>query len=149
MINRRILPLLLGGLVLCTLPADPVAARGKAGAKTIHRTISAKTAYDYWKFHKLTNFASFAIIDLRTRKQFVRGRIPGAKNIEATKRLRAKLYKLSKKKAYMVYCRNGKVGKKTMALMRKLRFKEVYTIADGIIAWKRRKFPLRRGTGSD
>jgi rhodanese-related sulfurtransferase len=33
--------------------------------------------------------------------------------------------------------------------MKKLHFKEVYNIADGIIAWKRRKYPLKRGSGSD
>lgn len=146
---RRTLTLLVGGLTLCALAATSASARGKAGAKTVNRTISAKTAYDYWRFHKLTNFASMMIIDLRSRKQFVRGRIPGAKNIEATKRIRAKLNKLNRKKAYMLYCRNGKVGKKTMALMKKLHFKKVYNIADGIIAWKRRKFPLKRGTGED
>lgn len=39
--------------------------------------------------------------------------------------------------------------KRIMALMKKLRFREVYNIADGIIAWKRRKYPLKRGADSD
>jgi rhodanese-related sulfurtransferase len=151
MTQKRTVTLLLAGFTALVLLAAPAPARAKAGAgaKTVHRTIDVKTAHDYWQFHKQTKFAYFQIIDLRTDKEFARGRIPGAKNIEANKRIRWKLYKLTKKKAYMVYCKNGKTGKRIMALMKKLRFKEVYNIADGITAWKRRKYPLKRGTDND
>ena len=146
--NRMVTLLLIGIPVVVRFTASaPASARSKV--KAVHRTIKAKTAHDYWQFHKLTNFKSFKILDLRSPKQFARGRIPGAKNVEATKRIRWKLTRLSKKKTYMIYCRNGKTGKKTMALMKKLRFKKVYNIADGIIAWNRKKYPLKRGTDND
>ncbi|MFH2008475.1 MAG: rhodanese-like domain-containing protein [bacterium] len=155
MTRKRTVTLLLAGfstlgLLVASSSAHAKAGAGAgAGAKTVHRTIGAKTAHDYWRFHKETKFQYFGIIDLRTPKQFARGRIPGAQNIPADKRLRFKLYKLSKKKAYLIYCRNGKTGRQTLALMKKLRFKEVYNIADGIIAWKRQKYPIKRGTGND
>ncbi len=144
---KRSLLCVLAGVAVLALPTAEAAARSKA--KTVHRTINVKTARDYWRFHKMTSFASFTIVDLRPNKQFLRGRIPGAKNIVADKRIRFRLRKLSKKRAVMIYCRDGKTGKRILALMKKLRFKEVYNIADGIIAWKRKKYPLKRGTGSD
>ena len=149
MTRKRIVTLLLVGIPAVALLMSPAPASARSKVKSVHRTIKAKTAHDYWQFHKLTNFKSFKILDLRTPKQFARGRIPGAKNVEATKRIRWKLARLSKKMTYMIYCRNGKTGRKTMALMKKLRFKKVYNIADGIIGWNRKKYPLKRGTDND
>jgi len=141
--------LVLVGIPALMLLATPAPAGARAKVKTVHRTISATTAHDYWLFHKQTNFQYFEIIDLRSPKAHARGRIPGAKNLEANKHLRGKLNRLSKTKAYMIYCRNGKVGKRTMALMKKLRFRTVYNIQDGIIAWNRRKYEIKRGTGDN
>jgi len=149
MTQKRFFAVLLAGIPAILLLTSPAPADARSSVKTVHRTIAVKTAHDYWQFHKLTQFKNFKILDLRSRKKFFRGRIPGALNVEADKRIRQKLYKLSKKKTYMIYSRNGKVGKKTMALMKKLRFKKVYNIRDGIIGWKRKKFPLKRGTDSD
>jgi len=146
MTRKCISTFVLAGISALLLVAAPAPASARAKAKTVHRTIAVETARDYWLFHKQTKFKYFGIIDLRSPKRFFKGRIPGALNIEANKRIRRKLYKLSKKKAYMVYSRSGKEGKRIMALMKKLRFREVYNIADGIIAWKRRKYPLKSGT---
>ncbi len=134
---KRIHTLLAAGIsaaVLLAAPA-PADARGKTKIKPEHRTITVKTAHDYWQFHQLTQFKQMGILDLRTPKLFARGRIPGAKNLEANKTIRRKLYRLSKKKAYMIYCADGKTGKRIMAMMKKLRFRTVYNIADGMTAW--------------
>ncbi len=151
MTQKRTITLLAAGISVVVMLAAPtlVSARGGTKGKTEHRTITAKTAHDYWQFHQLTKFKQMGIIDLRTPKRFARGRIPGAVNVEANKSVRRKLSRLSKKKAYMIYSRNGKEGKRIMALMKKLRFRKVYNIHDGIIAWKRLKYPLKRGTDND
>ncbi len=146
---KRTDTLLAVGISAAVLLTAPALADARGKAKTEHRTITVKTAHDYWQFHQLTQFKQLAIIDLRTPKLFARGRIPGAINIEANKSIRRKLYRLNKKKGYMIYCADGKTGKRIMALMKKLRFRKVYNIADGMTAWKRRKYQLKRGTDND
>jgi rhodanese-related sulfurtransferase len=148
---KRTDTLLAAGISVFVVLAAPALAEARRGTKTKteHRTITAKTAHDYWQFHQLTQFKQLGILDLRIPKLFARGRIPGAINIEANKSIRRKLIRLSKKKGYMIYCTDGKTGNRIMALMKKLRFRKVYNINDGMTAWKRRKYPLKRGTNND
>ncbi len=92
----------------------------------------------------------FVILDVRTPAEVARGYIEGAINIDFySKTFAEELDRLDRDKTYLIYCRSGNRSGKTLRLMERLGFKEVYNMTGGIREWKRKGFPLTYPHRSD
>ena len=79
----------------------------------------------------------FAIIDVRTPKEYTAGRIANSINIDFySDSFRDNLNKLDKEKEYLIYCKSGNRSGKSRDIMRNLNFTEVYNMLGGIIQWE-------------
>ena len=84
----------------------------------------------------------FAIIDVRTPKEYTAGRIANSINIDFySDSFRDNLNKLDKEKEYLIYCKSGNRSGKSRDIMRNLNFTEVYNMLGGIVQWEADKLP--------
>ena len=82
------------------------------------------------------NNPDFVILDVRTQEEFAEGHIAGAIMIDFySMTFRDDLDNLDKNKTYLIYCRSGGRSGKTLDIMEKLSFQEVYNMSGGIVAW--------------
>jgi len=85
----------------------------------------------------------FVILDVRTPEEFAGGHIEVAINLDYYAiTFDDVLNILDKNRAYLVYCRSGVRGGKTLALMAKLQFREAYNMLGGITAWQAAGLPV-------
>lgn len=85
----------------------------------------------------------FIILDIRTPGEYSDGHIKDARNIDYYEPdFRDQLGRLDRSKKYLIYCRSGNRSGSTLGIMKKLGFKEVYTLSGGIITWLDRKYEL-------
>lgn len=85
------------------------------------------------------------ILDVRTPDEFHSGHIKDAKNIDFYGRdFAARLNELDKDTPYLVYCRTGRRSGVTIDYMKKMKFKRIYHLKNGITAWKSDGLPLTR-----
>lgn len=77
------------------------------------------------------------LLDIRTPSEFNSGRIAGAINIDYYEPgFQSELEKLDKEKQYIIYCNSGNRTSSTLAIMKKMGFKNVVDLRGGITAWK-------------
>lgn len=80
------------------------------------------------------------MLDVRTPKEFKKGHIDGAKNMNYyDDDFDAQIEKLDKDKPVYVYCHSGGRSAKAMSLMKEKGFKEVYNLLGGYGAWVSQK----------
>ena len=85
---------------------------------------------------------NFVILDVRKPKEFQKGHIEGAINLNYyAKTFVDDLDRLDKTNVYLIYCRTGKRSGKTFGFMKKLGFQEVYHMVGGIQRWKAKRLP--------
>lgn len=83
------------------------------------------------------------ILDVRTPKEFADGHLTSAIHINFyAGDFQDKLLKYDPGKTYLVYCQHGARGKKTLKLMKKLGFKNVYNLSGGFSKWNDQGFPF-------
>lgn len=88
------------------------------------------------------NNPDFVVIDVRTPQEFTDGYIENAINIDFySETFRDELNKLDKGKTYLIYCRSGGRSGNALNIMTELRFKEVYNMLGGILAWNAEELP--------
>ncbi len=76
------------------------------------------------------------LIDVRTKPEFIQGRIPKAKLIDiSSSSFTAEIAKLDKNRPYFVYCQSGMRSRAACSNMKKLGFENVYNLAGGISRW--------------
>lgn len=86
---------------------------------------------------------NFVILDVRTPKEFSKGHIEGAVNLDFySQDFQEQLAKKDKEKKYLVCCGSGVRGVKTLAIMEKLGYIQIYHILGGITMWKALDLPL-------
>jgi rhodanese-related sulfurtransferase len=86
---------------------------------------------------------NFVILDVRTPEEFEGSHIEGAVNMDYYHPgFQVELGKLDKTKRYLVYCRTGNRSDTAFEFMKELRFKEVYPLEGGILAWGAAGFPV-------
>ena len=108
--------------------------------KQITGKLTIKEAYN--KIQENKNNPDLVILDVRTQDEYKKGHIENAINIDYySKTLKKELNKLDKSKTYLVYCRSGSRSSKTIAIMEKLGFKEIYNIG-GMIDWEKAGYPV-------
>ena len=84
----------------------------------------------------------FVILDVRTPEEFADGHIENAINLDYySETFRDELNKLDKNKKYLIYCRSGNRSGKTLNIMERLNFREVYNMLGGIIQWEAEGLP--------
>ncbi len=123
----------------CVLPGERVGSEtsilGPDAQTRIIKDITPKEAFTLIKNNR--HNSSFVILDVRTPQEFREERLSGAINLDYYSRtFRNDLNKLDKDKTYLIYCYSGMRSGATLNLMKKSRFKEVYNISGGILAWK-------------
>lgn len=88
------------------------------------------------------------LLDVRTPKEFDAGHLAGAvnENFHAGE-FEQKLARFDRAKTYLVYCQSGARSRKTLALMQRLGFKQVYMLGGGIERWQAQGQPVKRAPG--
>jgi len=84
----------------------------------------------------ITTGHDYAIIDVRTPKEFSEGSIPGSKNIDVkNENFLLDIEKLNKNAKYIVYCRSGKRSSKAYGMMTKAGFVNLLNMEGGYLAY--------------
>ena len=85
------------------------------------------------------------VIDVRTPAEFSDGHLADAVNIDHyAPDFRDRIKALDPNQSYVVYCKRGMRGQKSMAIMREAGFSQVMNIAGGYDAWSREGHPVQR-----
>jgi rhodanese-related sulfurtransferase len=86
-----------------------------------------------------------AILDVRTSEEFREGHLKGADNIDFyLPDFRECIEKKDRSSRYLVYCRKGVRGHKTMELMRQCGFLDVTNISGGFENWSLQGLPVEK-----
>jgi rhodanese-related sulfurtransferase len=85
------------------------------------------------------------LMDIRTPGEYRSGHIRGSVLVDYYDRdFVDRLKTLDREKTYLVYCRSGNRSAKSLAIFRRLGFRQVYHLKTGIRGWDRERFPLVR-----
>ena len=89
------------------------------------------------EFKQKIDTNKFILIDLKTKQEHDKERIPGSILIDFFDNdFEKKIKSLDKNKKYLIYCHGGERSFLVLRLMEKLGFKEVYELKKGITSWK-------------
>ena len=79
------------------------------------------------------------VLDIRTPAEFNEGHIPGAVNIDyKADSFESELEKLDRDATYVMHCRSGRRSANSFETFRKLGFKNIVHMDDGILGWKQK-----------
>jgi rhodanese-related sulfurtransferase len=85
------------------------------------------------------------ILDVRTPSEFSEGHLEGAENLDYYRPdFKEKITERDKTRRYLVYCRKGIRGKKTMEFMRECGFRDVININGGFENWMASGLPVHK-----
>jgi len=113
------------------LLASTILAIGQETSSTIKNISPAKAA------KAIKADPNIVVIDIRTSKEFNKGHIAKAKNIDfQSLDFAKKLAKLDRKKTYLVHCKSGGRSTRSLAIWKKLGFKNVLHLDTGILGWQ-------------
>lgn len=98
---------------------------------------------------KIKEVPSAPILDVRTAKEFSRGYLQNAKNIDWNgEDFEKQVLQMDMSSPVFVYCLSGARSSSAASAMRSLGFKEVYEMDGGIIQWRRAGLPEVTGTST-
>ena len=90
------------------------------------------------QFDKMRAGKTNVVLDVRTKKEYDAGHIPGAVLIDFNSpEFEKKIATLDKDKTYLVHCAAGGRSAKASAKMSALNFKSVYNLEGGYRAWEK------------
>ena len=76
------------------------------------------------------------VVDLRTPKEFAKGHIKGAINLDLKgKSFAAKLGELDRQKTYVMHCRSGSRSSVSVPIWNRLGFQKVLHLTTGTVGW--------------
>ena len=91
--------------------------------------------------------ADFVILDVRTPQEFAEGHLRGAVNLDIqAPDFERQLKALDRGKTYLVYCRTGNRSIRAVRAMEQLGFQSIQHMAQGIVRWQDRGFPVSTGS---
>ena len=83
------------------------------------------------------------VLDVRTPKEFAEGHIAGATNLNfQSSDFEKKLDGLDRTKSYLLHCAVGGRSAKAREQMKKLKFKSVFHLSDGLKGWEKAGQPV-------
>ena len=90
------------------------------------------------EFEKLSKDKSNVILDVRTKKEYDAGHLPGAVNIDwNSPEFAEKVKALDKNKTYLVHCAVGGRSAKACDKMSHIDFAHTYNLEGGMKAWEK------------
>ncbi len=93
---------------------------------------------DAAEYAELMKDKNTVILDVRSPQELGEGFVPGYVMISLfDPSFQAKISKLDKSKAYLVYCRSGNRSKTACSMMANLGFDQLYNLKGGVHAWNR------------
>jgi rhodanese-related sulfurtransferase len=100
---------------------------------------------DVAEFDKLRADKKNVVLDVRTKKEFDAGHIPGAVNLDVNAPdFGEKVAKLDKSKTYLVHCAAGRRSVKACETMGKLDFPKLVNLEGGLTAWEKAGKPVEK-----
>ena len=85
---------------------------------------------------KLKDDSNAVILDVRTLREFQKGHIPYAVNIDIhDENFQKQIESLDRTKSYFVYCRSGSRSYSAAKFMKDIGFNSVYNLEEGILNW--------------
>ena len=109
------------------------------------RDSAIQTKYDITlqEAQALLENPSIIILDVRSKKDLIQGRLRNAINIDVTQpEFQEALQKLDKTREYLVYCNLGRRSAQAIQEMEKAGFTKLYHIKEGIVKWKEAGLPI-------
>lgn len=101
-------------------------------------TSNAQNKISVLDFEAKTKNQKVQLVDVRTPAEFASGHLKSAKNINyASDTFSEELAKLDKTKAIYIYCAAGGRSGKTIPMLQKLGFDQIFDLEGGINAWKK------------
>lgn len=86
--------------------------------------------------NKMHEDKNAVLIDVRTKEEFSRSRIPKARLIDmSSSGFTSEIEKLDKTKSYFVYCQSGMRSRIACSKMKKLGLENVFNLSGGISRW--------------
>ncbi|SRR6266545_3801872 len=138
--------IILAGFLAAAMAAHAADAKEdkKAAASEKKATKPFKNA-DAVEFDKLRADKQNVVLDVRTKKEFEAGHIPGALNIDVSAAdFEAKVAKLEKDKTYLVHCGAGVRSVKACEKMNQLNFPKLVNLEGGFRAWEKAGKPVEK-----
>ena len=121
--------MLVGGL----LPGVSLAQSTNQPSKQVIVDVDAQGAEKLIATNK-----SVVILDVRTPKEFEKGHIPGATNLNFfADDFDQHIGKFDKNKSYLVYCASGGRSSDARDKMKEMQFKSVYQLDGGFKDWEK------------
>ncbi|NMH87899.1 rhodanese-like domain-containing protein [Flavivirga algicola] len=125
-------------LFLCSLFSISITGCKQSSSKGVIKIVSPKET------RMLLEEETIQFIDVRTPKEFDKGHIKGAQNIDyLSGRFNSEVEKLDKTKPVILYCRSGKRSAKSSKKLLNAGFAEIYDLEGGIIKWKEAGFETK------
>lgn len=95
------------------------------------------------QFDKLRANTNYVVLDVRTKKEFDAGHIPGAINVDWNgPDFEKQVSALDANKTYLVHCARGARSVKACNAMGRLKFKNLYNLEAGFTAWEKAGKPV-------
>ena len=103
--------------------------------------ISCKKGYQLIIDHETNK--DLVIIDVRTPQSFSKGHISHAVNIDIEDDNYLHLFEqLDREKSYLVYCRHGNDSDIALRIMKRLGFKNIFHLYQGLETWIQKDLPV-------
>ncbi len=97
------------------------------------------------EFEKMWKQKQGIVLDVRTKKEFEEGHIPGAVNLDINALdFEKRIGELDKGKTYLVHCASGVRSVRACDKMGRMEFKELYNLKGGMKAWQKAGKPVEK-----
>lgn len=128
-----------------TAPAGSGSSSDAGGLLAVAESAKPFKDVNSEQFDKLRQDKNSVVLDVRTKREFDEGHIPGAINIDVNSAdFEEKVAKLDKSKTYLVHCAAGVRSAKACNKLAPLNFKNLYNLEGGLNAWKKAGKPVEK-----
>jgi len=104
---------------------------------TTAETVTQITAVDPARAAALLGNSHVIVLDIRTPREFSKGHLRGATNVDFTARDFAdRVAALDRDQTYLLYCAIGGRSAQSLAVFEQLQFKSILHLEDGIKGWR-------------
>jgi rhodanese-related sulfurtransferase len=118
-----------------------------SGVEYIYRApaITNNTIISLYEMKNIVEKKAALVIDARPKSQFTRGHLPGANNVPYNAKNKEELMDgIGFDEAIVVYCYSKRCNqaRRLADALKKLGYKRVALFEDGIVEWKKAKYPV-------